>query len=221
MSSELKGKLLEEHAEGSSRVGLVEFDGKRRTIYLDLVPSAHTGDYVWFHSAFATELFNETDERLDGSPRSMTTAGHTEIEQEVDSYHAYHLLSEIEPPYLRKLLPLSQDKHYAADEIIFNLGDNSLFLHLIVAGEVALEDQTGRHVQTLGAGDAMGWSALIPAARTHFQARALSQVSTVAFAGEQLRAACKQDPAMGYELMVGLLKLVTERLDALRQKLQS
>jgi len=216
MSSELKGKLLEEHTEGSSRVGLVEFDGKRRTIYLDLVPTAHTGDYVWFHTAFATELFTETDE-----PRPMTTAGQTEIEQAIDSYQAYHLLSEIEPPYLRKLLPLSQDKHYAADEIIFNLGDNSLFLHLIVAGEVALEDQTGRHVQTLGAGDAMGWSALIPAARTHFQARALSQVSTVAFAGEQLRAACKQDPAMGYELMAGLLKLVTERLDALRQQLQS
>jgi len=217
MSSKIRGKVLEEHNEENNRVGLVEFSGKRRTIYLDLVPEAHTGDYVWFHAAFATELAGETE----SEQQPAKADDGTEQEPELNRYRAYRLLSELEPQYLRKLLPLTQDKDYAADEIIFQVGDNSLFLHLIVEGEVSLEDESGRHVQTLRAGDAMGWSALTPAARTHFQARALTRVLTVAFPGDQLRAACKQDPGMGYELMVRLLEVATERLDFLRKKLQA
>ena len=74
-------------------------------------------------------------------------------------------------------------------------------------------------VQTLHAGDAMGWSAFTGEGLTHFQARALSPVCTVAFSGDQLRAACDQDPALGYALMKRLMELVTERLDAMRLKL--
>jgi hydrogenase maturation factor len=214
MSSKIRGKLLEEHTEENNRVGLVEFDGKRRTIYLNMVPDAHAGDYVWFHAAFATELASEAE-----SEHRPAKAGEAmEQEADVNRYRAYRLLSELEPQYLRTLLPLTQDKNYAADEIIFPVGDNSLFLHLIVEGEVSLEDESGRPVQTLRAGDAMGWSALTPAARTHFQARALTRVLTVAFPGDQLRTACKQDPGMGYELMVRLLEVVRERLDHLRKE---
>jgi hydrogenase maturation factor len=49
------GKILEEYLdESDNRMGLVEFDGRRRSIYLYLVPEARTGDYVRFHGAFAT-----------------------------------------------------------------------------------------------------------------------------------------------------------------------
>jgi hydrogenase maturation factor len=216
MSSKIRGKLLEEHNEENNRVGLVEFGGKRRTIYLDLVPEAHAGDWVWFHAAFATELASEAD-----SEPTLKTDDNTQQEPDLNRYHAYRLLSELDPQYLRKLLPLTQEKDYAADEIIFHVGDNSLFLHLIVEGEVSLEDEAGHHVQTLRAGDAMGWSALTPAARTHFQARPVTRVLTVAFPGDQLRTACKEDPGMGYELMVRLLEVATERLDFLRKKLQA
>jgi CRP-like cAMP-binding protein len=68
-------------------------------------------------------------------------------------------------------------------------------------------------------GDAIGWSSLTPGHRTHFQARALSAVDTVAFPGDRLRSACERDPAMGYALMKQLLELVTERLDAARMQL--
>ncbi len=98
----------------------------------------------------------------------------------------------------------------------------SSFLHLIVSGEVALEmDINGQavRVQTLRAGEAMGWSALAADSLTHFQARALSPVSTVAFPGARIREACDQDPEMGYALMKRLLELVTERLDATRMQL--
>jgi CRP-like cAMP-binding protein len=85
---------------------------------------------------------------------------------------------------------------------------------LIVSGEVALEmvaaGQTAR-VKTLRAGEAMGWSALTVGCQTHFQARALTPVSTVAFPGDRIREACDCDPEMGYALLKRLLELVTER----------
>jgi CRP/FNR family transcriptional regulator, cyclic AMP receptor protein len=136
--------------------------------------------------------------------------------------HAYRVLSTLDPQQLRKLLPLAEDRQYQTNEIIFCEGDKSSFLHLIVAGEVALEETSGGssvRVQTLHAGEAMGWSALTADAHTHFQARALSPVSTVAFPSERIREACDREPAMGYALMKQLLELVTERLDALRLQL--
>jgi CRP-like cAMP-binding protein len=143
-------------------------------------------------------------------------------EEFVAMAQTYRVLSELDPRQLRKLLPLAQDRHYLDGQIIFREDDRSSFFHLIVQGEVALEETAGDQavrVQTLRPGDAMGWSALAEEARTHFQARALSPVWTVAFSGEKIREACNRDPAMGYAVMKRLLDVVTERLDATRIQL--
>ena len=134
----------------------------------------------------------------------------------------YRVLSQLDPGQLRKLLPIAAERHYAEGELIFREGDKSSFFHLVVSGQVALEEiAAGRPivVQTLRPGDAMGWSALTPDAHTHFQARAMSPVDTVAFPSQQIREACDRDPAMGYALMRQLLELVTERLDAMRLRM--
>jgi hypothetical protein len=55
MKSKFRGKLLEVHFDGPNRLGLVAFADKHRTIYLDFVPDAKPGDYVWFYAAVATE----------------------------------------------------------------------------------------------------------------------------------------------------------------------
>jgi len=131
---------------------------------------------------------------------------------------AYRVLSDLEPKHLKKLLPLAHEASFKAGEIIFREGDRSRNLHLIVSGEIALET-AGTRVQTLHTGEAMGWSALMAGSRTHFQARAITPVATVAFSGDSLQAACDQDPEIGYALMKNLLELVTERLDATRMQM--
>jgi CRP-like cAMP-binding protein len=156
--------------------------------------------------------------------RGVTKAQETLVipEEFVEMAQAYRLLSELDPKHLRKLLPLAEEQQFDAGQVIFQEGDKSSFLHLIVSGEVALEmvtaGQTTR-VKTLRAGEAMGWSALTIGCQTHFQARALTPVSTVAFPGDRIREACDRDPEMGYALMKRLLELVTERLDATRMQL--
>ena len=143
-------------------------------------------------------------------------------EEFVTMAKTYRVLSGLDPRQLRKLLPLAQDCSFASGEILFREGDKSSFFHLIVSGEVALEETAGKHpvlVQTLNPGDAMGWSALTEGSLTHFQARALSPLKTVAFPGEKIRTACDLDPEMGYAFLKQLLAVVTERLDAARMQL--
>jgi CRP/FNR family cyclic AMP-dependent transcriptional regulator len=222
MISPLPGKILETYNEGDNRIGLVEFGGKRRAIYLNLVPEAQVGDYVRFRAGFATECVNM--EESEASVEQPGKRAEEDREPDLRSNQAYRFLSELDSRQLRKLLPLAQDKQFDAGEIIFHSGDRSLFLHLIVSGDVALEETSGHQpmlVQTLHAGDGMGWSALTPSARTHFQARAESKVSTVAFSGDQLHAACERDPSLGYALTRRLLELVTDRLDVVRIRLAS
>lgn len=140
----------------------------------------------------------------------------------IEFARVYRVLSELDPEQLKKVLPLAREASFHRGELLFREGDQSRFLHLIVAGDVSLELVAGDRsisVQTAHAGDTIGWSALTPGSRTHFQGRALSPVQTVSFDGESLREACERDPAMGYALMKQLLALVTERLDAARMQL--
>lgn len=143
-------------------------------------------------------------------------------EELLEMAQTYRMLSELDPQQLRKLVPLAEYKQYYTGQLIFQVGDQSSFFHLIVSGEVALEQVAGGkpvRLQALHHGDAMGWSALTADARAHFQARALSAVNTVAFPSERLRQACDRDPTMGYPLMKRLLEVVAERLDSTRARL--
>lgn len=134
----------------------------------------------------------------------------------------YRTLYGLDPQQLRKLAPLAEHKQYTTGQVIFHIGDRSSHFHLIVSGDVALEQVAGGEplrVQTLHHGDAMGWSALTADARAHFQARALSPVTTVSFPSEGLRETCESDPMLGYVLMKRLVEVIGERLDATRARL--
>jgi len=216
----MQGRIIEVYRDGPNRVGLVEFDGKRRAIYLSLIPEVEAGDEVLFHAGFATERIGRkegqtTSEQAAGVPlRTRKTS--------LETNSAYRLLSELDPQQLRKLIPLAEDREYGAGQIIFPAGVTSSFLHLIVSGDVVLEAVTGEYadeVQRLHGGDAMGWSAITGEGLTHFQSRALTPVTTIAFHGTELRKACEADPALGYALMKRLVELASERLDVMRMKL--
>lgn len=214
----MSGRIIEVYEEGTNRIGLVEFDGKRRAVYLSLVPDAQVGDEVLFHAGFATEFVS----RAEGSPTAAEPATTRGSKANLETAGAYRLLSELEPRQLRTLIPIVEDKQYNPGHIIFPAGVTSSFLHLIVSGDVSLEAVTngeGIPVQSLHAGDAMGWSAIVGENLTHFQARALTAVSTIAFPGRELQAICEADTALGYALMKRLVELASERLDAMRLKL--
>jgi CRP/FNR family transcriptional regulator, cyclic AMP receptor protein len=142
--------------------------------------------------------------------------------EELERAEAYPLLAGLPPQYLQTLLATAEERSFEPREVIFDENARSEFLFLITSGEIALEILAGGQritVQTLAAGDAMGWSALTGAAKTHFQARALSPVQTIAFDGAKLSVAFEYDNGLGYEMMKRLFRLVIERLDHTRMQI--
>jgi CRP/FNR family transcriptional regulator, cyclic AMP receptor protein len=126
------------------------------------------------------------------------------------------------PEHTQKLATLGQLVHFDPDQVIFHEGDTHSVFYLLSEGMVALELEMPRNVlrvQTLYAGDVFDWSALLPHAGKHFQARALSPVTALAFEGEQLLGSFKADPEYGLAFMLRLMGVVSERLRATRVQL--
>ena len=131
-------------------------------------------------------------------------------------------VEEFRPDHIDKLRSLAREVSFDADQTIFREGDDTHEFYLIVAGRVALEMQEPDHVlrvQTLGAGDELGWSSILMGRGKYFQARALEPVQALAFDGVRLLDACRADPEFGFAFMYRMLGVVSERLQATRLQL--
>jgi CRP/FNR family transcriptional regulator, cyclic AMP receptor protein len=131
-------------------------------------------------------------------------------------------VGEFEDEHVRRLAGLAKQVHFAEGQIIFHEGDDYSVFYLLGEGMVSLELQMPGQllrVQTLFAGDELDWSAVLPHAGKHFQARALTPVTALAFEGAQLLASFKADPAFGLAFMLRLMGVVSERLRATRVQL--
>ncbi|MGZ5252229.1 MAG: Crp/Fnr family transcriptional regulator [Caldimonas sp.] len=131
-------------------------------------------------------------------------------------------VAEFRPEHKARLAALAKTVHFEADQVIFHEGDDYSVLYLLGEGMVALELEVPGHllrVQTLYAGDVFDWSALLPHAGKHFQARARDAVTALAFEGEELLASFRSDPEFGLAFMLRLMGVVSERLRATRLQL--
>ena len=74
-------------------------------------------------------------------------------------------------------------------------------------------------LETLHAGEILGWARLLPPNRWHFDADALDDVHAVVFDAACLRAKCEADPALGFHLAKRFAQVLDERLQAARIQL--
>jgi CRP/FNR family cyclic AMP-dependent transcriptional regulator len=135
---------------------------------------------------------------------------------------AHPFVAQFKREHKAMLAELARQVHFDAGQIIFHEGDEYSVFYLIGHGMVALELEVPGHllrVQTLYEGDELDWSALLPHAGKHFQARALTPVTALAFEGAQLLSAFEADPAFGLAFMQRVLHVVSERLRATRVQL--
>ena len=112
---------------------------------------------------------------------------------------------------------------FAEGEVLFREGDRADMFWVVRHGSVALETFVPARgaitIETLEAGEVVGWSWLFAPYRWHFDARALSLVRATAFDGACLRGKCEDDPRLGYELMSRFAQVVIERLQWTRLRL--
>jgi len=103
---------------------------------------------------------------------------------------------------------------------IFGEGDPADTFYLVRHGVVALEiNVPGREplvIETLGEGEVLGWSWLVPPFQERFDARAVGLVRAISIDGKCLRGKCDADYALGYEFYKHFLPVVADRLTAAR-----
>jgi CRP/FNR family cyclic AMP-dependent transcriptional regulator len=132
-------------------------------------------------------------------------------------------LKGLTPHQCRLLSDCAMLVKYQPGEVIFREGDPANRFYLILKGQVAVEsyvrDQGMSTVQTLHAGDVLGWSWLFPPFYWHFDARAVEETDAVFFYGTPLRTECETDHDLGYELMKRTAEIMMQRLQATRRQL--
>ena len=140
----------------------------------------------------------------------------------LQALEGHPFVSDFSPEDRTRLAALAKQVHFEPDQVIFREGDDYSVFYLLGKGMVALELEVPGHVlrvQTLYAGDVFDWSALLPHAGKHFQARALDAVTALAFEGDQLLASFRADPQFGLVFMLRLMGVVSERLRNTRLQL--
>ncbi len=139
-----------------------------------------------------------------------------------DTLRMHPFVQGFEAEHIEKLAGLAGVVRFDKNAIIFRDGDTSSFLYLLLSGSVVLEVPTaGRilRVQTIGKGQQLGWSSMLPELSKQFQARVLEPVTALVFDGARLRRECDADPGFGYIMMRRTLRVVSERLQATRMQL--
>jgi CRP-like cAMP-binding protein len=136
---------------------------------------------------------------------------------------AHPFLAGMSPHQYRILSDCAMSRHFLAGEIIFREGDPADRFYLIQKGHVALEchvkERGLTRIQTIGAGEVLGWSWLFQPHLWHFEARALEPTEAIFLYGIPIRDECDADPELGYELTRRIAQVMLERLQATRKRL--
>lgn len=133
------------------------------------------------------------------------------------------LLEGLEEEELGLLAGCARNVRFAAGDRIFREGEAADTFYVVRHGSVALElfapTRGALVIETIEAGEVLGWSWLFPPHRWHFDARAMTMVRATVFDAACLRQKCDEDTALGYQLMGRFAQVVIERLQWTRLRL--
>jgi len=134
----------------------------------------------------------------------------------------HSFLKDLEPRHLKLIVGCASNVRFNADEYLFREGEEANQFYMIRQGKVAVEIPVKRGsiiIQTLGEGEVLGWSWLMPPFRWRFEARAMEPTRAIALDGKCLRTKSEEDHDLGYELLKRFSTIIIERLDAIRLQL--
>jgi CRP-like cAMP-binding protein len=124
--------------------------------------------------------------------------------------------------YLDFISGCAHNASFQKGEFLLFEGKSADAFYVIRHGQVALEVEAANKtvvIQTVGEGQLVGWSWLVPPYMWHYDARAVTPVSALSFNAVCVRQKCEDDPAFGYEMFQHLTQLIVQRLMATRIQL--
>ncbi len=142
----------------------------------------------------------------------------------IDNLAQHPFLSGLETPYLYMLEKFVAIEQFEAHRKIFECGDPAEKFYLLNSGIVALQTEfiVGRGVvtiETLGSGEALGWSWLFPPYEWRFGATTLEPVEAITFAAADLRKLMNDNCYFGHALSLRVGGVLLKRLQATRHQL--
>lgn len=118
--------------------------------------------------------------------------------------------------HVEAMAAVTTRKVFGPGHHVFRHGGDATTFHLITAGRVALElgdpVQGSIVVETLQAGEPLGWSWLFPHRTWAFDARALDETRTLAIDAARLRDLMEADAGFGRELALRIGRVAVDRL---------
>jgi CRP/FNR family transcriptional regulator, cyclic AMP receptor protein len=139
----------------------------------------------------------------------------------LDTFASHAFLQKLSERHLMTLASGARPFVAAVGELLGHEGLPANVFYLIQSGVVALETQQSGgqgvvRIQTVGPGEVIGWSWLVPPYQWQFDARAVEAVRGLAFDAAWLRDQCEQDHELGYHLLKALVSVIANRLAASR-----
>jgi CRP-like cAMP-binding protein len=125
--------------------------------------------------------------------------------------------------FMDLVLGCAMNVRFAKGTYVFREGDEADTFYLIREGNVALEIFAPQRkpiiVATLGIGEVLGWSWLLPPYHWKFHAHAVADTRAIALDGKCLRTKCEQNHDLGYEVLKRFAQVVAQRLESTRFQL--
>ncbi|MGA7808606.1 cyclic nucleotide-binding domain-containing protein [Bradyrhizobium sp.] len=122
------------------------------------------------------------------------------------------------PEYSALVAGCARNHRFNAGDYLYREGEPADEFFLIRHGKVALEivapGRTPMVFSTLGEGEIVGASWLVPPYRWTFDARAVELVRAIGIDAACLRSKCEADHHLGYEMMKRFLPVFVKRLQA-------
>jgi CRP/FNR family cyclic AMP-dependent transcriptional regulator len=139
-----------------------------------------------------------------------------------EALHDHAFLAGLPAAHLGKLSQIACPVAFGENELILLTAQQSHKFYLLLTGTVCVEFRTRAYsvrIQTLGHGDAFGWSALLDQHDTLFQVRAHEPATALSLDSADLAALFSDDPALAAEIYRRALRLVAGRVQATEAKL--
>jgi len=140
-----------------------------------------------------------------------------------DFLSAHEFFKGLNEDFITLLSDYATERKVKKGEVLFQPGKPANRFYLLRNGRVSVQVPAlvgpALELQVLGENQILGWSWLIPPYRWNFLARAVEDTDLLEFDGSAILERCEKDPKFGYELFKRFTALMSERLDAARQKM--
>ena len=115
--------------------------------------------------------------------------------------------------------------YFKTGQTILREGEFANRCYLIETGKVIVESGSNFSeplvIETIGAGDLLGWSWMFPPYVWQFSAHAVEPTTAICFYGTILREYCEKDHSLGYELLKRISAVMVKRLQAAQKQMLS